>query len=120
MTGCAALPHVRNLETGGHSSARRFDGVSSLPLTLPAPCRRGFFRSQFGRCTMSLPPEMPPISRPAKAYADLNATFHHFDAHRFRWLAHYLREAGRPAIAESAERWAEEHKRIAADLMRNR
>ena len=47
-------------------------------------------------------------------------TFHHFDAHRFTWLAHYLREAGRPVIAESAERWAEEHRRIAADLMRRR
>ena len=69
---------------------------------------------------MSLPPEMPPISRPAKAYADLNATFHHFDSQRFTWLAHYLREAGRHAIADAAERWAEEHKRIAANLMRGR
>ena len=58
--------------------------------------------------------------RPAENWSDLQATFHRFDHERFKWLASYLRQDGRPGIADLAERWAEEHLRVARQLSRGR
>jgi hypothetical protein len=58
--------------------------------------------------------------RPAEKWSDLQATFHRFDHERFKWLAAYLRDAGRDGPAALAEKWADEHLRVARQLARGR
>jgi len=60
------------------------------------------------------------VARPARTYEDLQATFHHFDSERFRYLADHLRKSGRNHIAELADKWSDEHRQVARNLMRGR
>jgi hypothetical protein len=58
--------------------------------------------------------------RPATKWADLQSTFHRFDHERFKWLAAYLRDSGRHGPADLAEKWADEHLRVARQLEKGR
>ena len=60
------------------------------------------------------------LPRPATTWEDLNATFHHFDSERFRYLAAKLRDAGLKSTAELAEKWSDEHRTVALNLRRGR
>lgn len=59
-----------------------------------------------------------PPRRAARTWSDLQSTFHHFDSQRFAYLAKYLEDAGRPHIAELARKWSDEHRMVAAQLMK--
>lgn len=56
------------------------------------------------------------IQRRAESFGDLAQTFQHIDASRLEYLAAYLEQDGRGAIAELARSWASEHRMLADRL----
>jgi len=60
----------------------------------------------------------PNRPRSARTICDFVAMSHQADTERYRWLAAQLRTAGMRKQADLAERWAIEHRTVAADLTR--
>jgi len=66
--------------------------------------------------TEPLPPDTPRAS--AAAIEEFRANMHLFDAKRYEWLAHKLREAELQYYAALCEKWALEHRTVSATLRR--